>query len=171
MVWSYRSASIVRVFALCLVLVLLPIVFLTCGWHPLPTTAVGCFLHTKFHGGSTVATGEQLLGVDAADCLKARLNGRERVILNREQTAAVLRWLNSHADGWVENFALPVGGKPANPNIELGSCRPTSQGSTGVVIYVDDDWVGMSPSKRFQRPICHGEWRELATLISKDGDH
>jgi hypothetical protein len=38
-------------------------------------------------------------------------------------------------------------------------------GTADRYVYLDEDWLGINPSKRYQRPICRGEWREMASII------
>ena len=88
-------------------MVLLPVagyVGLIFGWHPIPSTALGCSLHKRFHSfsGSPVTKSENL-GL-ATDCLKVTTSGREGIVRDPRKIAAVRAWLDSRSDLWVENF-------------------------------------------------------------------
>jgi hypothetical protein len=78
-------------------------------------------------------------------------------------SGAIRAWLDSRSDRWVENFLnAPDAGEPL---IVIRACvRPP--GTTETHVYLDENWVGVHPGKRFQRAICHEEWREMAAIIS-----
>ena len=132
------------------------------GWHPIPTTALGCSLHKRFHSanGPLVESENLLL---ATDCLKVTLFGREDAIRGAQKIKAIRGWLDSRSDLWVENFLhAPDQGTPL---IIIRACtRPP--GTSDSYVYLEDDWVGFNPGKRLQRPICRGEWREMAAIIT-----
>lgn len=133
------------------------------GWHPIPSTALGCSLHKRFHSfsGSPVTKSENLQL--ATDCLKVTIFGREEIIRDAQKIAAVRAWLDSRSDLWVENFLnAPDQGKPL---IVIRGCNQPA-GTSETYVYLDEDWIGFAPSKRYQRPICRGEWREMAAIIT-----
>jgi hypothetical protein len=136
------------------------------GWHPIPSTGLGCGLHMKFHSAnsSPVKWSDSLLL--RTDCLNVTILGQETILRDSEKIAAVGAWLDSRSDRWVENFLLPF--QQSKPLIVIRQCqRPP--GTDDVYLYLDDDWVGSSLGKRFQRPICRGEWREMAAIFSASG--
>ncbi|MEO8681810.1 MAG: hypothetical protein ABI665_22380 [Vicinamibacterales bacterium] len=133
------------------------------GWHPIPATALGCSLHKRFHSfsGSPVTKSEDLQL--ATDCLKVTIFGREEIIQDAQKIAAVRAWLDSRSDLWVENFLhAPDQGKPL---IVMRGCNQPA-GTSDTYVYLDEDWIGLVPSKLYQRPICRGEWREMAAIIT-----
>jgi hypothetical protein len=133
------------------------------GWHPIPTTALGCALHKRFHSfsGSPVTKSENLQL--ATDCLKVSIFGREEIIRDAQKIAVVRAWLDSRSDLWVENFLnAPDQGKPL---IVIRGCNQPPE-TSDTYVYLDEDWIGSVPSKRYQRPICRGEWREMAAIIT-----
>jgi hypothetical protein len=133
------------------------------GWHPIPATAVGCSLHKRFHSfsGSPVTKPENLQL--ATDCLEVTIVGREEIIRDAQKITTIRAWLDSRSELWVENFLnAPDQGKPL---IVIRGCnRPP--GMSDSYVYLDEDWIGFNPSKRLQRPICRGEWREMAAIIA-----
>jgi len=133
------------------------------GWHPIPTTSLGCSLHKRFHSfsGSRVTKSENLQ-MDT-DCLKATIFGRDEIIRDAQKIAAVRAWLDSRSELWVENFLnAPHQG---NPLIIIRRCNQPP-GTSDSYVCLDENWVGFHPSKRSQRPICRGEWREMAAIIT-----
>ena len=73
------------------------------GWHPIPSTALGCSLHKRFHSfnGSPVKSENLQM---ATDCLKVTIFEREEIIRDAPTIAAVRVWLDSRSDLWVENI-------------------------------------------------------------------
>src|SRR5215471_17412301 len=73
------------------------------GWHPIPSTALGCSLHKRFHSfhGNPVKSENLLL---ATDCLKVRVQGREEIVRSPQKIAAARAWFDSRSDLWIENF-------------------------------------------------------------------
>lgn len=138
-------------------------VALNAGWHPFPSTALGCSLHKRFHSfsGSPVTKSENL-GL-ATDCLKVTISGGEEIVRDAQKIAAVRAWLDSRSDLWVENFLhAPDQNKPL---IVIRACNQPP-GTSETYVYLDEDWIGFNPSKRLQRPICRGEWKEMAAIIT-----
>lgn len=89
--------------------------------------------------------------------------GREEIIRDAQTIAAVREWLDARSDLWVENFLnAPDQGHPL---IVIRACTQPSPGISETSVYLDEDWIGVNPSKRYQRPICRGEWREMAAII------
>jgi hypothetical protein len=132
------------------------------GWHPIPSTALGCSLHKRFHSFSGSPTKSEDLGL-ATDCLKVTVSGREETIGDAQKIAAVRAWLDSRSDLWVENILnAPNQNKPL---IVIRACNQPP-GSSEMYVYIDEDWIGFNPSKRYQRPICRGEWKEMAAIIT-----
>ncbi len=129
------------------------------GWHPLPSTALGCSIHKRFHssrGGQT--TSADLLRV--TDCLKVTVAGHEQVIRDERTIAAIRAWLEARSDLWAENFLLPL--DDSTPVIVLRLCE-----AGWPYVSVDENWINASTGKRPQRPICQGEWRTLAAIIER----
>jgi len=92
--------------------------------------------------------------------------GREEIVRNVQKIAAARVWLDSRSDLWVENF-LNAPDQNA-PLLTIRTCnRP--RGTSDAYAYLGEDWIGFNPSKRFQRPICRGEWREMAAILSAGG--
>jgi hypothetical protein len=135
------------------------------GWQPIPSTALGCSLHKRFHSfhGNPVKSENLPL---ATDCLRVTILGQEEIVRNVHKIAAVRAWLDSRSDLWVENF-LNAPDQDAQL-LTIRSCSPPAGTSEGYV-YLGEDWIGVNPSKRLQRPICRGEWREMAAILSADG--
>jgi hypothetical protein len=52
--------------------------------------------------------------------------------------------------------------------LTIRTCDPSPR-TSDVYVYLSEDWIGSSPGKRLQRPICRGEWREVADILSADG--
>jgi len=156
----------VAAIAVLLLMVLLSVagyVGLIFGWHPIPSTAFGCSLHKRFHSfsGSPVTKSENL-GL-ATDCLKVTTSGREEIIRDAQKIAAVRAWLDSRSDLWVENFLnAPDQNKPL---IVIRACNQPL-GTSETYVYLDEDWIGFNPSKSYQRPICRGEWKQMAAIIT-----
>jgi hypothetical protein len=132
------------------------------GWHPIPSTALGCSLHKRFHSFNGSPVKLQL----ATDCLKVTISGREEIIRDAQKIAAIRAWLDSRSDLWLENFLN--GPDEGTPIIEIRACNQPP-GTSDAYVYLDEDWIGFSPSKRHQRPICRGEWREMAAIITRSG--
>ena len=135
------------------------------GWHPIPSTALGCSLHKRFHSfnGSPVNSGTLQL---ATDCLKITIFGREESMRDAQKIAAIRAWLDARSDLWVENI-LNARDQGA-PLIVIRACSQP-RGTSDAYVYLDEDWIGFFPSKRHQRPICRGEWREMAAIITGSG--
>ena len=133
------------------------------GWHPIPATTLGCSLHKRFHSSSrSPVTKSENLRL-ATDCLKVTVSGREDIIRDAQTIAAVRAWLDSRSDLWVENFLnAPDQGKPL---MVIRRCNQP-RGTSDTYVYLDEDWIGFVPSKRYQRPICRGEWREMAAITA-----
>ncbi len=99
----------------------------------------------------------------ATDCLNVTIFGREELIRDAQTIAALRAWLDSRSDLWIENVLnAPDQGKPV---IEMRGCQQPA-GTSATYVYLDEDWIGFNPSKRYQRPICRGEWREMAAIIT-----
>ena len=133
------------------------------GWHPIPSTALGCSLHKRFHSfhGPPVKF-EEL----ATDCLKVTILGREEIVRDPQKIAAARGWLESRSDLWVENF---LNAPDQSPQVlTIRTCHPPP-GTSDAYVYLSEDWIGFNPSKRLQRPICRGEWREIAAILSTAG--
>ena len=131
------------------------------GWHPIPSTAIGCSLHKRFHSFTGQPVKSEHLRV--ATCLKVTVLGREQIVGDNQKIAAVRAWLDARSDLWIENFInAPEQGEPL---IVIRPCHQPA-GTSDFYTYVDEDWIGFEPSKRHQRPICRGEWRELAAIIT-----
>jgi hypothetical protein len=133
------------------------------GWHPIPSTALGCSLHERFHwvSGSRVTKSENLQL--ATDCLRVTIFGREEIVRGAQKTAAVREWFDARSDLWIENLVNPP--DQGKPLIVIRACNQPP-GASDTYVYLDEDWIGFSPSKRYERPICRGEWRELAAIIT-----
>jgi hypothetical protein len=132
------------------------------GWHPIPATVLGCSLHKRFHSfnGSPVKSKNLQL---ATDCLQVTIFGREEIIRDAQKIMAVRAWLDSRSDLWAENVLnAPDRGKPL---IVIRACNQRS-GTSDTYVYLDEDWIGFNPSKSHRRPICRGEWREMAAIIT-----
>jgi hypothetical protein len=136
------------------------------GWHPVPSTALGCSLHKRFHSfhGNPVKSENLLL---ATDCLKVTTLGREEIVRSAQKIAAARAWLDSRSDLWVENFL----NAPDQDSrlLTIRTCSSPPAGTSEAYVYLGEDWIGFNPSKRLQRPICRGEWRELAAILSSNG--
>jgi hypothetical protein len=133
------------------------------SWHPLPETAFGCSLHKRLHsiGGVSVRAQNTIFPTSPTNCLAVTVIENEVVIRDVERIAAIRAWLDARSDGWQENFL-----SPPDRGVILVKIRrcTTPAGSSESYVYADEDWLGYHPSKRLQRPICRGEWRELAAL-------
>jgi hypothetical protein len=129
------------------------------GWHPIPSTAIGCSLHKKFHSFNGMRMKSENVGL-ATDCLKAVVQGREATVRDQRRITAIRAWFDSRTDLWIENI-LTTAPDPGPPFIVLRACEAERDHH----VYVNEDWIGYSPSKSHQRPICRGEWRELAAII------
>jgi hypothetical protein len=134
------------------------------GWHPIPSTALGCSLHKRFHSFHGAPVKFENLEV-ATDCLKVTIHGREEIVRDAQKIAAARTWLDSRSDLWVENFLNAPDQSPQVLTIRI--CTPP-QGTWDAYVYLSEDWIGSNPSKRLQRPICRGEWREIAAILSAD---
>ena len=157
------AAAAISVVVLLVLLWVAAYIGLIFGWHPIPTTTLGCSLHKRFHSfsGSPVTKSENLQL--ATDCLKVTIFGRDEIIRDAQKIGAVRAWLDSRSDLWVENFLnAPDQGKPL---IVIRGCNQPA-GTSDTYVYLDEDWIGFVPSKRYQRPICRGEWREMAAIIT-----
>ena len=135
------------------------------GWHPIPSTALGCSLHKRFHSfhGPPVKFGDLL---QATDCLDVTIRGREAIVRDTHKIASVRAWFDSRSGLWVENFLSAPDQSP--PVLTIRTCDPSPR-TSDVYVYLSEDWIGSSPGKRLQRPICRGEWREVADILSADG--
>jgi len=135
------------------------------GWHPIPSTALGCSLHKRFHSFHGPPVKSENLQL-ATDCLKVTILGREEIVRNVQKIAAARAWLDSHSDLWVENFLnAPDQGAQL---LTIRTCNP-HPGRSEAFVYLSEDWIGFHPGKRLQRPICRDEWREMAAILSADG--
>lgn len=155
-------AAVLGLLAVVLVAGLPAYVKLRSGWHPIPSTAIGCSLHKRFHSfdGRPVRFDNLHL---AGDCLKVSTLGREEIVTDQKKIAAARAWLDARSNLWIENFLSRQEQPP--PTMEIRTCGPVSA-STDIYVYLNDDWLGFHPSKRFQRPLCRAEWRELAGILS-----
>jgi hypothetical protein len=144
----------------------LPALFaLNYGWHPLPGTRLGCALHKRFHGGTGVVSSEQL-GFRTS-CLIVRRQGRSYTITDQQRITAIRAWIDERSDLWLENIlTIGSGGE------SLAAIRPCHRpdGTLQIEIYVTEDWLGDSPSKRYQRPICRDEPRQLLEILGREPD-
>lgn len=133
------------------------------GWHPIPSTAVGCSLHkglSSFSGAPAVRSENLEL---VTDCLNVTVLGREATIRDAQTVAAVRAWLDARSNLWSENFLQAP--DQDSPLIVIHPCnRPPDTSETDV--YLNEDWIGFNPGKRLQRPICRGEWREMASILA-----
>ena len=102
----------------------------------------------------------------ATDCLEATILGQEQIIRDTQKIAAVRAWLDSRSDLWIENLL-----NAPDEDERLIVIRACNQppGTTDHYVYLDEDWIGFFPSKRYQRPICRREWREMAAIITRSG--
>ena len=157
------AVAAIAALVLIVVLSIAAYVGLIFGWHPIPSTSLGCSLHKRFHSfsGSPVTKSENL-GL-ATDCLKVTISGREDIIRDADKIAAVRAWLDSRSDLWIENFLNPP--DQGKPLIVIRTCNQP-RGTAETYVYVDEDWIGFYPSKRYQRPICRGEWKEMAAIVT-----
>jgi hypothetical protein len=135
------------------------------GWHPIPSTVLGCSLHKRFHSFHGAPVKFENLQL-ATDCLKLTIHGREEIVRDAQKIAAARAWFDSRSDLWVENFLNAP--DPSPQVLTIRTCRPPS-GTSDAYVYLSEDWIGSNPSKRLQRPICRGEWRELAAILSSNG--
>jgi hypothetical protein len=161
--WLRLTVAAIAVLVLMVLLAVGGYVALISGWHPIPSTTLGCSLHKRFHSfsGSPVTKSENL-GL-ATDCLKVTISGRDQAIRDIQKIAAIRAWFDSRSDLWVENFLnAPDQHKPL---IVIRACNQ-APGTSETSVYLDEDWIGLNPSKRFQRPICRGEWKEMAAIIT-----
>jgi hypothetical protein len=62
------------------------------GWHPIPSTALGCSLRKRFHSfhGNPVKSENLQL---ATDCLRVTILGQEEIVRNVQKIAAARAWL------------------------------------------------------------------------------
>jgi len=131
------------------------------GWHPLPETAFGCYLHKTFHSFHAHVESEQLIA--NADCIKVTIQGRDGVIRDVTRINALRSWLKDRVDLWEENL-LSLIDKPRPPLLIIRPC--IQRGGYDEYIYANEDWLGVVPGKMLSRPICRGEWREVAAIVS-----
>jgi len=103
----------------------------------------------------------------ATDCLKVTMFGREDIIRDTQKIATARAWLDARSDLWVENFLNAPEQGP--PRIVIRPCNQPGTSDSNSYVYLNDDWIGFDPSKRHQRPICRGEWREMAAILSGSG--
>jgi hypothetical protein len=129
------------------------------GWHPIPSTAIGCSLHKRFHSFNGAPIKSENLGM-ATDCLKVAAGGRETIVRDSLRIAAIRAWFDSRADLWRENI-LTTARDPGPPIIVIRACDRGGDHH----VYVSQDWIGYVPSKTRRRPVCREEWRELAAII------
>jgi hypothetical protein len=131
------------------------------GWHPLPETAIGCYLHKRFHSFHARVESQQLIG--NADCINVTIQGRDRVIRDATRINALRTWLATRVDLWEENLVSLID----KPGPALLIIRPCDQrGGYDEYIYANEDWLGVVPGKMLLRPICREEWREVAAIVS-----
>jgi hypothetical protein len=131
------------------------------GWHPLPETAVGCYLHKTFHAFHARVESQKLIA--DGDCIKVSILGRDGVIRDATRINALRSWLAARVELWEENLVSLVD-KPGPPMLIV---RPCTQGpGPDEYIYANEDWLGVVPGKALMRPICRDEWREVAALVS-----
>jgi hypothetical protein len=158
------AAAAIAVVVFAVVLWVAAYVGLMFGWHPIPSTALGCSLHKRFHSFDGSPVKSENLGL-ATDCLKVTMFGREDIIRDASKIATARAWLDARSDLWLENIlSAPEQGPP---RIVIRACN--QPGTSDSYVYLNDDWIGFDPSKRHQRPICRGEWREMAAIISGSG--
>jgi hypothetical protein len=101
----------------------------------------------------------------ATDCLKVTMFGGEDIIRDTQKIATARAWLDARSDLWLENILNPP--EQVIPRIVIRACN--QPGTSDFYVYLSDDWIGSEPGKRHQRPICRGEWREMAAIISGPG--
>ena len=101
----------------------------------------------------------------AKDCLKATIFGREEILRDAQKVAAVRAWFDSRSDLWIENIIKGIAPDQGEPLIVIRSCDQPSGTSDTSYVYLNEDWIGFYPSKMHQRPICRGEWRQMAAII------
>ena len=133
------------------------------GWHPIPTTALGCSLHKRFHSFDGLPVKSENIGL-AKDCLKATIFGREEMLLDAQKVRAVRAWFDSRSDLWLENIIKGIAPDQGEPLIVIRACDQPS-GASDAYVYLNEDWIGSYPGKMHQRPICRGEWRQMAAII------
>jgi hypothetical protein len=131
------------------------------GWHPLPETVVGCYLHKKFHSYHAHVEPERL--ISNADCITVTIRGRAGVIRDVGQINVLHVWLAARADLWEENLVSLID-RPGPPLLTIRRC--TQRNGHDEYIYANEDWLGIVPGKMLSRPICRNEWRELAAIVS-----
>ena len=130
------------------------------GWHPLPSTVLGCGVHKRFHSSrvSTQVTSENLrLGTD---CLKVTVVEPEQILRDVGKIAAIRGWLDARSDLWTTNFLMPFEDSP--PMVRLRPCNATE-----TYVVVDENSDHAMEKGRPQRPICRGEWRDLAAILAR----
>src|SRR4051812_28697276 len=163
----FLRASAVAVAAIVFALVVAIVGYgaLIFGWHPIPSTALGCSLHKRFHSFHGAPVKFENLEL-ATDCLKVTVHGRDEIVRDAQKIAAARAWFDSRSDLWVENFLNAPDQSPQL--LTIRACNPPPGSSDGYV-YLTEDWIGSNPSKRLQRPICRAEWREIAAILSTAG--
>jgi hypothetical protein len=130
------------------------------GWHPLPETAVGCYLHKTFHAFNARVESQKLIA--NADCIKVSTLRRDGMIRDATRIKALHSWLATRVELWQENL-LSLIDKPGPPVLII---RPCSQRHDyDEYIYANEDWLGVVPGKALMRPICRNQWREVAALV------
>jgi hypothetical protein len=157
------AAAAIAVVVFAVVLWVAAYVGLMFGWHPIPSTALGCSLHKRFHSFNGSPVKSENLGL-ATDCLKVTMLGREDIIRDTQKIATARAWLDARSDLWVENFLNAP--EQVMPRIVIRACNQPGTSDSDSYVYLNDDWIGFNPSKRHQRPICRGEWREMAAIMS-----
>ena len=130
---------------------------------PIRSTALGCSLHKRFHSFNGSPVKSETLGL-ATDCLKVTMFEREEIIRISDKIAAVRAWSTPiPTSPGLRTLSAPDEGKPL---IVVRACNQPP-GTSDFYVYLDEDWIGFFPSKRHQRPICRGEWREMAAIITR----
>lgn len=117
------------------------------GWHPIPSTALGCSLHKRFNSwADTPRITSTSLGL-AQDCLEVKIDGTPTIVREPERIAAIRAWFDSRSDLWIENLFNSAG--RGRLRIEIRACNRSA--ATDTDVYVTDDWIGFAPSKNSQR--------------------
>jgi hypothetical protein len=80
------------------------------GWHPIPSTALGCSLHKRSHsfGDFTAMFENSML---ATDCFKVTIFGQEEIVRDAQKIAAARAWFDARSDLWTENL-ISLAGPP-----------------------------------------------------------
>jgi hypothetical protein len=138
-------------------------VALLLGWHPFPSTAVGCALHKKFHSFHAPIEPQRIIA--NTNCITVTLRGRGGVIRDVERIHELRSWLAARDELWEENL-VTLFDPPGPPLLIIRSCN--ARDDRDEYVYASEDWLGFVPGKSLMRPICRGEWREIVALVDSD---